>query len=316
VGVLGCSSIARRRFIPAILGAPEFSLDRIASRDVFKAKSYSEEFQCVKYGSYSDLLNDPDVEIVYISTPPFRHEQDIKDVIRVKKHVISEKPITQNLDSLIRLLDLADKHNVYVVENYAFLHHPQHAVVKNLIDAGELGEVQHCEVSFCYPMPPWNDIRLNPNLGAGVIHDTLGYPIALTRFLFGDDISVCASKICFDENCAVSLSAQFTLNVVNTFKVHCKVAMGEEYESRYRVHTESGYIEVGRAFSVDENYRAEVKIISPNECKLLSIPPQNQIRNFLAFFAKVLQANSSLIVEKHNQILVRSIMDEVLRLAS
>ena len=68
-GIIGCSSVASRRFIPALLQSQYANLEMIGSRDSQKAEAFADKFKCIKHGTYKDVITDPDIDVVYISTP-------------------------------------------------------------------------------------------------------------------------------------------------------------------------------------------------------------------------------------------------------
>src|SRR6516225_3847489 len=91
-GIIACSSVARRRFLPALRASKLGRLEHVGSRDRFKAQQLGREFNCPKSGSYDEVLANPDVEAVYISTPPSHHDEWVNKSLRAGKHVLCEKP--------------------------------------------------------------------------------------------------------------------------------------------------------------------------------------------------------------------------------
>ena len=87
-GLIGCSGIARRRFVPALAGLKSARLERVGSRDPARAKQFAEAWGCSKYGSYGEVMDDPDVDAVYISTPPALHESWIRAAATRRKHIL------------------------------------------------------------------------------------------------------------------------------------------------------------------------------------------------------------------------------------
>src|ERR1700682_3380751 len=104
-GIIACSSVARRRFLPALCSSKTARLERVGSRDSARAEQCAREFPCAKYGSYEAVLADPEVEVVYISTPPSMHEEWVHKAAASRKHVLCEKPAFCDFRSAVKAVE-------------------------------------------------------------------------------------------------------------------------------------------------------------------------------------------------------------------
>jgi len=285
VGVIACSSIARRRFLPAVASLESLKIWRIGSRDIQKAKNFAEMFSAPHFGTYEDVLNDKSIDIVYISTPPHNHFQLTLKALEAKKHVICEKPITSNLSDLMRLHHIAQQNNLLFAEHYSFLDHPQHATVKNLIEDNKVGIVKKFRGHYHYPLPNQHDIRLNNTIFGGVSNDSLGYPILAGLFFIDGEPKLNYAQITIDKNFNVDSSCEFSINIGET-EITGKVAMGSEYLSSYEVCGTNGSISVDRAYSVDGDHIATVTLLTEGKKTQFKERQVNQIELFLNKFQK------------------------------
>ena len=313
VGIIGCSSIARRRFLPALIGSDKAALAIIGSRERAKAKQMADSFHCADYGSYDDVIHSDDVDLVYISTPPTERKHLLEAAITARKHVLCEKPILPNAGETKDVLKLAANFDVRVFENYAYLSHPQHAAVKNLLCQNLIGPVRDISVTYTYPLPPADDIRLKPELGGGVVNDSLGYPISLVNHLDGRGFSLMESCIAHSEKLGVDVSCSFRGVVGGQINVTAQVGMDEDYRSAYVITGDGGVIEVSRAFSVDENHRATVIVRTSQGREVLTMEPVNQFRMHLEDCVLALSQRDNVAEERI--MAVRTSMDEVIRSA-
>lgn len=314
VGVIGCSSIAIRRFLPALIRSDKAALKIIGSREWAKARQTAELFGCAGYGSYDDVINSDDVDLVYISTPPTERKYLLEAAIKAGKHVLCEKPLLSNADETKDVLEFAASVGVRVFENYAYLSHPQHANVKNLILQNSIGRVREISVRYTYPLPPANDIRLKPELGGGVVNDSLGYPISLANYLEGDGFSLIESSIVHSNKLGIDVNCKFRAVVGRQINFTGHVGMDEEYSSAYVIAGDRGVIEVTRAFSVDEDHQATVILHTAHGREVVTVVPANQFRMHLEDCVSALSRKDSFAEE--NIMAVRTSMDKVIRSAS
>ncbi|MDO8510316.1 MAG: Gfo/Idh/MocA family oxidoreductase, partial [bacterium] len=255
-GIIGCSRVAKRRFLPALASSGAAELVNVGSRDQDKARRYAEEFKSKRWGSYESVLSDKEVEAVYISTPPLSHAEWVLKAAAAGKHVICEKPAFPLYSTAQEVVMECLNAGVRLMENYAFLYHPQHAVAYGLLEA--IGGLQGLEAQFTYPTPSEGDIRLDPLLGGGVFLDSFGYLIATALYYFDKLPESVVCERTFDLKKNIDTKVSVTLSFDDGRKTDGMAAMGEEYVSRYILLGTRGTITVNRAFSVDPEMPTEV----------------------------------------------------------
>jgi hypothetical protein len=164
VGVLGCSDIARRKFIPALARCERGVLAAISSRTPAKAAAAVADCSS-EILSHEELLACPGVDLVYLSLPNHLHEEWALRVLAAGKHLLCEKPLGLSPESVERMLLAAEQHGLLLYENLMFLHHPQHAVVRELVCSGRIGRIRALRAVFTIPFPKSGDFRLDPMQG-------------------------------------------------------------------------------------------------------------------------------------------------------
>ena len=124
-GVLGTANIAKGCTIPGMKIAKNCELYAIAGRSIEKAKKFKEEFGFQKaYGSYDELIDDPDVQALYIPLPNDIHLKWVNAALNAGKHVLCEKPLALNADEARNMYNSSEDNGVYLIEAYAYLHSP------------------------------------------------------------------------------------------------------------------------------------------------------------------------------------------------
>jgi predicted dehydrogenase len=185
-GVLSTGNIAAK-FAQGVLDSRTGQLAAVASRSLSSAKNFASQYRIPKtYGSYSEILKDPQVEAVYIGTPHPFHAQWAIAAAKAGKHILCEKPLAMNSAEAKKIIQAAKHHKVFLMEAFMYRCHPQTAKVAELIRKGVIGKVRHIQASFCLNRPYNPNGRLfNPKLGGGAILDIGCYPASFSRLVAG-----------------------------------------------------------------------------------------------------------------------------------
>lgn len=192
-GILSTSSIAPR-FIAAVRQANAGNVVAVSSRSLQKAQEKASQWQIPKaYGSHKELLADPDVNIVYISTINSQHYTWAKAAIEQGKHVICEKPCTVTESQTRELFELAKNKGVFLMEAQKMLFLPAIREVRRRIGAGELGRIHMAQLSNSFA-PGYNTWQFDKAAGGGTLLSAGIYAVELLLWLFGDIHHICGAK--------------------------------------------------------------------------------------------------------------------------
>lgn len=194
-GVLGVASIATRKVIPAMQKGEWSTIAAIASRDLKKAETAAGSMGIPKaYGSYEDLLADPEIEAIYNPLPNHLHVPWSMKAAEAGKHVLCEKPLSMDAAEAKTLIAARDRAGVKMGEAFMVRTHPQWLRTRELIRAGRIGELRAISTHFSYFNRDAKNTRNIPEWGGGALMDIGCYPVNLSRFIFGDEPTrVCAS---------------------------------------------------------------------------------------------------------------------------
>ena len=157
----------------------------VGSRDIDKAKKFADEHRIPRaYGSYEELLADKDVDAVYIATPNSLHAEWSIKAAKAGKHVLCEKPVTANAREFQKVLRVIKKSDVFFMEAFMYRCHPQWKRVREIIDAGAIGEVRVLESSFSFNMGlQLENIRMSNPLAGGALMDVGCYCVSFCRLI-------------------------------------------------------------------------------------------------------------------------------------
>jgi predicted dehydrogenase len=186
VGVLGSARIAENALFEPALSVPEVTVAAIAARDRARAEMLALQHGVAKaYGSYEELLADPDIDAVYNPLPNSLHAAWTLKAIAAGKHVLCEKPFTDNAAQAAQVAAAAADNGLVVMEAMHYRYHPVIRRLRSVV--GELGAVRHvqCWTSFVIEDP--GDIRYRSDLGGGALMDGGCYAIDFMR-LFGEPV--------------------------------------------------------------------------------------------------------------------------------
>lgn len=185
-GVLGAAKIATVKVIPAMQRGGACEVTAIASRDAAKARQAAGALGIPSaYGSYEDLLADPEVEAVYIPLPNHLHVPWSIRAAGAGKHVLCEKPVGMTVAEVRDLIAARDRAGVRVGEAFMVRTHPQWVRVRELVRSGAIGELRAVVGAFSYMNRDPGNIRNVAEWGGGALMDIGCYPIQISRFLFG-----------------------------------------------------------------------------------------------------------------------------------
>lgn len=292
-GIVACSSIARRRFLPALAASDCARLERVGSRDQTKARQFAGDFSCGKHGDYEAVLSDPEVDAVYISTPPSLHEEWALKAADSGKHILCEKPAFRDAASAGSVIARCKAAGVCLVEAYSFRLHPQHGVVHSLIEQGRIGQPRFFSGEFTYPRPPDGTMRLDPQLDGGVLHDSAGYPIAAAILQMpGRPVSLFC-QMGYDASTGVDDSFESWLHFSEGGTAQTLTAFGAHYRSRYSILGTSGRVEVERAFSVGPQMTTTIVVETVAGVEKIDIGPVDQFRLLVDEFCAQIRGGTS-----------------------
>lgn len=206
-GVLGYARIAKLSGIPAILKASNSEFYAIASRDKEKLRQCQEEFGCEKtYLSYDELLDDPEVEAVYIPLPNSLHKEWTIKAAEKGKHVLCEKPIALNSKEALEMVAACKANNVNFMEGYMYRYTDRIKKVQEIINSDVIGDIKYINSTFRFFLDRENTIKMKPELGGGSIYDVGCYPLNFVGMITGKEPQSVSAEYVYQDGVDVMFS--------------------------------------------------------------------------------------------------------------
>jgi xylose dehydrogenase (NAD/NADP) len=194
-GILSTADI-NRKLIPGAQASDEIDLVAVASREQRRAEEYAREWKIERaYGSYEALLEDADVEAVYVPLPNTLHCEWSIRAVEAGKHVLCEKPMSRHVSDVEAAFDAAERNERLLMEAFMYRHHPQTGRLRKLVDQGAIGELRLVRSCFSYSLYDEENIRLRTDVEGGSLMDVGCYCVSGTRLLAGEPEQVWGQQV-------------------------------------------------------------------------------------------------------------------------
>jgi predicted dehydrogenase len=185
-GILSTAKIARAAVIPAIQAATNGAVVAVASRDAERAAAFASKLDIPRaYGSYAALLDDPQIDAIYIALPNSMHYERTLNAVAAGKHVLCEKPLALNAEQCLAMAAAAEAAGVLLMEAFMYRFHPQILTAQELVHSGAIGDLHHMHAAFTFRLTNPGNIRLQANLGGGALMDVGCYCVNVLRTFAG-----------------------------------------------------------------------------------------------------------------------------------
>ncbi|MCW8897758.1 MAG: Gfo/Idh/MocA family oxidoreductase [Flavobacteriales bacterium] len=285
IGVLGCANIAKKSVIPAILSISDFELVAVASRTAEKAQEFANLFGCEAVEGYQKLIDKKDIDIIYMPLPTGLHEEWVLKALEAGKHILIEKSLAMNYSSAEKMVQKAKEKGLLIMENFMFVYHGQHQIVKQLIAEDKIGEIRCFRSSFGFPPLPSDNFRYNKKLGGGALLDAAAYTIRASQLFLDNDLNVKAASLNYNENDIDIFGGAFLKNKNGLFS---EVAFGFDnfYQCNYEIWGSKGKIIAHRAFTPAPDFKPLITIEQQEEKFDIEVPAENHFINILHEFVK------------------------------
>lgn len=254
IGILGAADIAFNRFLPALEKVQGVQCSGVASNSPDKLKRFVDKYNIHVYESYDEVIQDENVDCIYVPLPPVFHYEWAKKALLAGKHVFLEKPSTISAEQTRELVGLAGSMGVVLQENYMFQYHAQLADIEKIIASGELGKLRLVRTSFGFPRRAAGDFRYVKELGGGTMLDNGGYTIKLINRLLGKSTRLVASKLDYDEETGVDIFG--TAEFMNADGVLAQAAFGMDcqYQCSLELWGSKGRLTTGRIYTTPDGF--------------------------------------------------------------
>jgi D-xylose 1-dehydrogenase (NADP+, D-xylono-1,5-lactone-forming) len=278
-GIIGCSSIAKKSAIPAILNSKNSTLEMIGSRTLNKSKKFAKEFSCNEFGTYNDVLENNNIDAVYISLPMSLHEKWVIKAAKSGKHILCEKSTALSYKSAKKIINECKKNNVQIVENFVFKFHPQHKKIIDMITKNKIGTIQTFSAKYGFNLPlDKKSFRFNKKLGGGSLNDIGCYLIAACLFIFKNLPTSVFCNLEINKKLNIDIRGNIMLTFPQNKIGLLSFGYDNYFQSMYDLWGSKGMIKSERAFNVTKNMQTVVNLHQNDKIKKILISPSNQFQ--------------------------------------
>ena len=268
-GILSTANIGRKAVAPAIKAAGNGQLLAVASRDLAAAEAYALELGVERaYGSYQELLEDAEVNAVYLPLPNSLHKPWTIRAVEAGKHALCEKLLALSAAECRVMADAAEQNGMKLMEAFMYRFHPRTRAAVDLVRSGHLGDLKLVRAVFTFALRNPDNIRLDPKLGGGALMDVGCYCVTIARLLFGGEaLEAQAFARYGDTGVDEELVATLRFPGDAYAQLHCALTL--DRQEFYHAVGSGGRLEVERAF-LPGTTPTEWRLITPDA------PPQRR----------------------------------------
>ena len=298
-GILGCARITRRGLVPGIRESLSSTLQAIASRDLVTAKAWAHEFGVPRaHGSYQHVLDDPEVDAIYIPLPNELHRPWIIAAADAGKHVLCEKPLALDANEASVVVEHCRQRGVILMEAFMWRHQPRTLEIRRQVVEGAIGQLRLIRASFSFPMQG-DDWRLDPARGGGALWDVGCYGVSTARLFAAGEPRKSQAFAHFGDNGvdrSLLASLEFPTGVLAT--IDC--SFEQPFRCAYELVGTRGVIEVPDAYLPPTNGKPTALLraigsvsslgTSGDEVRTLEFEPINQYAAMVDAFARSVSA--------------------------
>jgi predicted dehydrogenase len=242
IGILGASSFAPTTMIDPAKDNRDVVVAAVGARDQPSADEFAAKYGIANvYGSYEALIDDPDLDAIYVLVPTSMHGQWTKAALAAGKHVLVEKPFTANAAEAQEIANLAAKSDRVVMEAIQFRHHPLTRRVEEIIASGELGTLRRVEVTLCVLLPTFKGNCYNYALGGGAMMDAGSYVANMARTFGGSTPEVVSARAKLQKpQVDRAMTAELRYAAGHTGRLKCALWSGNLFRASAKVIGDDG----------------------------------------------------------------------------
>jgi predicted dehydrogenase len=261
IGILGAAKIAPAALIKPAHRTGRAEVVAVAARDRSKAEAFAAKHKIPRVlDSYDALLNDHDIDAVYIPLPNGLHGHWTIAALAAGKHVLCEKPFSANANEA-RLVAEADSAHpgLVVMEAFHYQYHPLARRLVEIVRSGELGTIREINITFSAPLAKKGDIRYQLDLAGGATMDMGCYPISLLRLLAAGPRVTGAKAKLSSKGVDRAMDAHFSLPEGGTAHIRCSMFSRSVLRLRAEVVGSDGTLSVFNPFAPQFGHRVRIQ---------------------------------------------------------
>lgn len=314
IGILSTAKIARGQYIPAFKACDRAEVAGVASRSLEKAQAFADEMEIPRaFGSYEELINDPEIDAIYNPLPVSMHAEWSIKCAEAGKPVLCEKPLCANADEARRMVEAFEQHDVILAEALMFRFHPMTRKVKELIDDDFVGPVKLIRSNFTVKNDNPDDIRRKPETAGGSLLDLGVYCVSATRFFLGEEPEAVQGQAAWYHKNLVDDSFSGSLRFPSGAIGYFGCSLSAVYDCAYDIVGPKGRILVDNgAMVAGPGKPRTIKLFNADGASTIEIPPVNHYQLMAQDFVDAVLDQRPVTYSPRDSIANMSVIDQLL----
>lgn len=311
-GSLSTARIARNAVVPAAELVDNSRFTAVASRDLEKAKAFADELGLAKaYGSYEELLDDPDIDAVYNALPNSMHFEWTVKAAEAGKHILCEKPIADDEAQAREMAAACKRNGVLLVEAFMYRFNPRLARVQELLAEGSIGDPMLLFASFAFNLRGSGNWRLGTGLAGGALADVGCYCLNVSRTLFDGEPHGVYARLEIDPELGVDMSGVAMLD----FSDHRRAVIEFSFETGRRQRVEvvgsTGSLVIPKCFLPPTGEPMTIEINTASDSSVEEMPFANSYAHQLESFSNTVLHGDAAVVTPEDSIANTRVIDAI-----
>jgi predicted dehydrogenase len=313
-GILGAARIAPDALIKAAQNVPDADVVAVAARDPKRAREFADAHSIPRVlATYDDLVNDPELDVIYNPLPNSLHCEWTIAALRAGKHVLCEKPLASNAVEAERMAKAADESGKILGEAFHYRYHPLADRIRALMTDGTLGRLVRVEGDFSVPIPETN-IRFDWGLAGGATMDLGCYPLHMIRYFSGLTPRVVSAKAeTGPKNIDIAMDVDLELAGGVTAKMSCAMKKDSPLRASFMARGERGELRVTNPIAPHRGHQLIVKTGAGEKTE--TVPGDTTFTHQLRAFIKAVRGEAKFPTDGAEGIINMRVIDDVYRAA-
>jgi xylose dehydrogenase (NAD/NADP) len=312
-GILSCSNIAKRRWIPALFEVAEAKVSAIASRSYPKASQWAKELNIPQaYGSYEELLDNSEIDAIYIGLPNAMHHDWTTKSLKAGKHVLCDKPLCLNTDQATDVVRVAEQQKKICVESFMYQYHELYNQIDDWIDLGKIGTLKKVQATFAIHFDRPGDFRYDPKLGGGALLDIGCYCVHVIRKITGQmPRSVRAFNLQHKKGCDWTTAA--SLHFQNDLIGLMDCSFDYHADQNLSIVGTGGHFDCNCPFAADREIKLSLTTL--NDSQTLALPHASRFARCIQDFHKKINHKKFTPSPAHDAVANLKVLDAIAQAA-
>lgn len=288
-GIISTANIGLKRVIPAIHASHNGEVAAVASRSLAKAQAFAAQAGIPRaYGSYDELLADPQIDAIYNPLPNSEHAAWSLRCAEAGKPMLCEKPLARDAAEAQAMVDAFAARGLLFAEAFMYRFHPQTQQVLRMVEAGAVGQVTAVQATFCFPVANEDDIRLSQPLAGGALMDVGCYCVNVIRLLAHAEPDRVSAAATFGSRSRVDEALAGVLGFESGVVAHFDCGLRAFRTHTYEVRGTRGRIQVPEAFVMEAGAATVIRHWQGTSCDEIAVGPANHYQLMVEDFAAAL----------------------------